>query len=230
MPSVDVINLLEKRYQEILCQFDLSEIYSDKDLSGVFLAKPDDSYFLAAKKVIIVGQETRGWRRNSCKIKNGYNLDLESIRDSMDASLIFNYKEPKTSRFRQFYKKASKALDSNTSNPKNSAVWSNQFCMSFKGKSPRKSISFPIIQEISSLLLKAQFEILKPDVVIFTVGSARDSFIKDIFDYKTIEVITPRRLWHFKIGDTHCFRVNHPRWSGSAPYLNEAISLANKIT
>lgn len=230
MSSVDRIKLLEKRYQEILSQFDFSEIYSDKHLSGVFLAKPEESYFSASRKVMIIGQETRGWREGSCKIRNGYNTDLESIVDSMNASVNFNYKEPKKSRFRQFYKKASKTLNPTSSNPKNSAVWSNQFCMSFKKKSPRKSELFPQIQELSSLLLKAQFEILKPDVVIFTVGSGRDFFIKETFKHETIKVITPRRLWHFKIGDTHCFRVNHPRWSGSYPYLNEAIDLAKKFT
>ncbi|NRB80234.1 MAG: hypothetical protein HRU38_16455 [Saccharospirillaceae bacterium] len=172
------IEILEKKYQEILGKFDLSKIYSDEHLSGIFLAKPDPSYFSSDRKVLIVGQETRGWRKETCKIRNGHSNKIEAIRDSMDASLQFNYTEPKKSRFRQFYKKASVRLNKTSANPRNSAVWANQFCMSFKGKSPRRSSSFKDIQQLSSLLLKAQFEILKPDVAIFTVGSARDFYIK----------------------------------------------------
>jgi len=228
--SSSTIKALENRYQEILSRFDLPKIYSDGFLSGVFLAKPDESYFDAERKVIIVGQETRAWRNPICKIRNGYDIDIPSIQDSMNASLSFNRKDPKKSRFRQFYKKASTTLSKSTSDPKNSAVWANQFCMSFKGKSPRKSGSFGEIQKLSSLLLQAQFEILKPDVAIFTVGSSRDFFIKETFSYETVRVITPRRLWHFKIDNTHCFRVNHPRWPGSAPYLRETLSLSQKLT
>jgi hypothetical protein len=199
-------------------------------LSGIFLAKPDPSYFYSERKVIIVGQETRGWRKNTCKIRNGYSSEIESIRDSMDASLKFNYKDPKKSRFRQFYKKASARLNKNSTNPRNPSIWANQFCMSFKGKSPRKSGSFKDIQHLSSLLLQAQFEVLKPDIAIFTVGSARDFFIKETFNHQTVKVIIPRRLWHFKVGNTHCLRVNHPRWCGSYPYLEDAICLAEKVT
>ena len=35
MSGIDPIKLLEKRYREILSQFDFSEIYSDKHLSGI---------------------------------------------------------------------------------------------------------------------------------------------------------------------------------------------------
>lgn len=223
-----IIDKLEKRYQDILSRFELSKIYDDDKLSGIFLAKPASSYFESDRKVIVIGQETKGWRKNECRIKNGSNTDIESIRASMDCSLNFNLKKPKTSRFRQFYKKASSFLDSGTGDAYNSAIWSNQFCMSFNGKSPRKSKSFAEIQQLSSLLLQAQFEILKPDIAIFTVGSGRDVFIKEAFIHETVEVITPRRLWHFKVGNTQCFRTNHPRWHGSYPYLKEALELSLK--
>jgi hypothetical protein len=226
-PCSDVIiDKLEKRYQEILGSFELPKIYSDDRLSGIFLAKPDKSFFESDRKVIIIGQETRGWRNKECRIKNGFNTDIESIRDAMDFSLIFNREKPKTSRFRQFYKKASSYLDSGTGDAYNSAIWSNQFCMSYKGKSPRKSKCFEGIRNLSSQLLQAQFEILKPDIAIFTVGSGRDVFIKETFKHKTVKVITPRRLWHFKVDHTHCFRTNHPRWFGSSKYLNKALELS----
>lgn len=93
-----------------------------------------------------------------------------------------------------------------------------------------KAPSFKVIESLSAKLLRAQFEVLKPNVAIFTVGSARDQFIKDTFhELETQSVIHPRRLWHFKIGDTHCFRTNHPRWSGSKRYIDEALALAKEV-
>jgi len=85
---------------------------------------------------------------------------------------------------------------------------------------------------LSSDLLKAQFEILKPDVIIFAVGSGRDKYIKETFgSYKTIKVIESKRLWHFEIGDTKCFRINHPcaRIKNKQRYLDTAIELAKSL-
>ena len=225
-----VINDLESKYFEILAKFDFNAIYDDENLSGIFLAMPDRSYISSDRKVMVIGQETKKWRNDSCDAKNINQVTINSVRESMTTSLEFNKKLPKKSKFRQFYKQASKSLCGNSLDPDNSAVWANQFCISYKSGSPIKSDKFETIKALSSELLNAQLEVLNPDVIFFTTGSARDKYIKDSFDYKTIDVIEPRRLWHFKIGDINCFRTNHPRSGYSPPYLKQAIVLANKIT
>ena len=230
MDSLKVVAELENKYCQIIGSNDLEKLYENKHLSGVFLAAPSHSYFESKRRVMIIGQETRSWRAAKCQIKNEYRSDVYAVRDSMQATLEFNKRKPKTSRFRQFYTKASIDLTRATVNMKQAAVWSNQFCVSYKGNSPTKSSAFPEIRELSKKLLLAQFEVLKPDVAIFTVGSARDKYIKEAFDCKTIDVVVPRRLWHFKIGDTHCFRCNHPRWYGASSFLNQAQFLAKKYT
>lgn len=230
MDSYQKIAQLEARYCEIIRETDLRGLYGNSQLSGVFLASPSNAYFESSKKVFIIGQETRNWRGAKCHIKNEYSSDINAIRESMQATLDFNQKKPKSSKFRQFYIKASNLLSKSNSDPKHSAVWTNQFCISYKGNSPVHSDAFPEIKELSKKLLKAQFEILSPDIAIFTVGSSRDKYIKEALDVTTIDVIHPRRLWHFKVGDTNCFRCNHPRWHGANRYLAEALELAKALT
>jgi len=225
-----MINELENKYFEILKKFDFNMLYEDTKLSGIFLAKPDRSYVSGDRKVMVVGQETKKWRNDSCDAKNIKKITIDSVRNSMNTSLEFNKKMAKRSKFRQFYKKASKSLCEDSLDPNNSAVWANQFCISYKSGSPVKSDQFEIIKELSSELLNAQLEILNPDVIFFTTGSGRDKYIKEIFDYETIKVIEPRRFWHFKIANINCFRTNHPRSPYSPPYLKQAIELAKDIT
>lgn len=217
---------LEGRYLEVLQNIDLPDLFKDQHLSGLFLPKPDASFFSSKCKVMIIGQETKNWRNAKCEAKNQKCVDIESVRKSMDASLKVNAKKAGRCKFRQFYKKASKVLCSDSADPSNSALWSNQFCISYKSASPLKSDKFCIIKELSSALLQIQFEVLKPDVVIFTVGSGRDKYIKDTFQYEESNVIEPRRLWNFRINKTNCFRTNHPRSSVSPPYLKQVIELA----
>jgi hypothetical protein len=221
---------LEQLYLEALQDFDLNDLFEDQDLSGLFLPKPDESFFSSNCKVMIIGQETKSWRNAKCEAKNLKYVDVDTIRRSMDSSLEVNAKKAGRCKFRQFYKKTSKILCKDSTNPSNSALWSNQFCISYKSASPLKSEKFEMIKSLSSKLLQAQFEILKPDVAIFTVGSSRDKYIKDSFKCEASNVIEPRRLWRFRITNTDCFRTNHPRSSVSKLSLKKAIELARIYT
>lgn len=217
---------LAQRYYEVLANAHLDKIYGAAYHSGIFLSAPHESYFTAAKKVFIVGQETRGWRSKDCEAKLHHKMSIEGVVSSMDDTLSYNLKMPKQSKFRQFYKSASSQLCADSSDPENAALWSNQFCVSYKGRSTTKSPQLEAIQHVSSQLLQAQFEILKPDVVIFTTGHSRDKYLRQCFAYETVQVHEPKRLWEFMVGETRCFRTNHPSWGGSQYFLREAVNKA----
>lgn len=223
---------LRNKYLEILSAVDLSVIYGSKELSGVFLPMPSRAYMSSKRKVVIVGQETKAWRNKTCEAKLLGSVKLAEVIKSTEAALACVKKKPGRIKFFQFYKKASSELCAGSSDPSNAALWSNQFCISFNKGSPIKSDQFESIKNLSYKLLRAQFKILAPDIAIFTVGSSRDRFIKECFEaqYKTESVVVPDRLWHFKIGNTHCFRTNHPRWTGSSQFLESAIELAKSCT
>ncbi|ASI93576.1 hypothetical protein [Vibrio rotiferianus] len=200
---------LEEAYYSILKKTDFSRIYSTKNLSGTFLACPDESYFESKRKVLFIGQEPKTWRIN-CPIRHGSNVSREIIKQSMSDSLIQSKMPPGKHKLLRFYNKCSSELSGGGKESSCSAVYSNQFCMSYNRKSPEKSTAFSMIANLSNQLLKAQFDILKPDVAIFTTGSSRDSHLKSAFIYSDSKVIEPRRLWYFKVNETHCFRINHP--------------------
>lgn len=210
MPNYNkIITQLEEAYYEILKKTAFSEIYSTPNLSGIFLACPDKSYFESKRKVLFIGQEPKTWRIN-CPIKHGADVSREVIKQSMSDTLLQSKMPPGKHKLLKFYNRCSSELSEIGEESSHSAVYANQFCMSYNRKSPEKSPAFSMISDLSSQLLKVQFDILKPDVAIFTTGSARDSHLKSAFIYSDSKVIEPRRLWYFKVNETHCFRINHP--------------------
>lgn len=223
------VDELKKAYIKILEQADLEAMFANhEDLSGVFLPCPAESYFASGPRVLIVGQETKDWRNNSCSIRNTRFINDTGVAASMRCAQEFVSYGATQSKFMQFYRKASSQLRSDAPD---AAVWSNQFCISFKSGSPTKLSpeAFRTVKQVSYDLLKAQIDILRPGAIIFTTGPARDSYIKECFpDYKTEAVLEPRRLWHFKIGTIHCLRTSHPRWVRGAEFLDRAIKLAKE--
>ncbi len=222
----NILEKLEQRYFEALQGVDLLDIYEDQSYSGIFLSKPDISFFDSKCKVMLIGKEVKGWRTDTCDAKNHKSMDIDSIRRSMTSTLKFNTKKPGRTKFRQFYKETSSLLCSDSTNPGNSALWSNQFCISYNKGSPLKSAKFKVIRDLSSKLLKAQFDVLKPDVAFFTVGDGRDGYIKESFQYTNSIVIEPKRIWKFRVDETICFRTNHPGSPGNLHFVRRAVELA----
>lgn len=232
----EALTELEAGYLKVLTENKalLEKIYLNGKASGLFLPKPTEAYFDSPVRVAVIGQETRGWHNGECEFKNGLNISPESISNAMMRVESFISKRPGKYKFLQYYKKVSRTLCNGSSDTGNSAVWLNQFCVSVKGRSPVKSSQFKEIRDLSEKLLQLQFEVLKPDIAIFTTGSARDKFLKNCFPELAeknshSKVIVPRRLWQFKIGETNCFRINHPRWYGSYKYREEALKRAKEI-
>ena len=218
---------LKAAYIKILQRTDFKSLFDGfEELSGVFLPCPAESYFESSPRVMIVGQQTKGWRNKLCNLRNKRVVDDAGILASMYHTQTFARRGAKQSAFMQFYRKASGRF---CPGARDAAIWSNQFCLSYKSGSPTElpTDAFKTVATLSYDLLKAQIEILQPDVVIFTTGPDRDKYIKECFpEYETVEILEPRRLWHFRVGGIHCFRISHPRWVAGTKYLNKAIELA----
>jgi hypothetical protein len=221
---------LKSEYNKVLEQSEIEALFSaHSELSGVFLSSPSQNYFTSHPRVFVVGQETRGWRNKTCCLKNQLSIDEVGIDASMKESQEFSSSGAKQSTFLQFYRKLSSTIDSDSMD---AALWSNQFCVSYNSGSPASlpPASFDIVKKLSFNLLRAQIDILKPSVVVFTTGPDRDKYIKECFpEYETVEIIEPRRLWHFKVGDINCIRTSHPRWVAGTEYLDRAIQMVQEI-
>jgi hypothetical protein len=227
------IEELNSAYTKALEQSDIETLFSNhKELSGVFLPSPSQNYFKSNPRVLVIGQETRGWRNQICNLKNEFFIDKDGIDASMNLSSGFAKSGASKSKFLQFYRKISSKIEPSSND---AAVWSNQFCVSYKSGSPIKlpTATFNIVKKLSFDLLRAQFEILRPDVVIFATGPSRDKYIKECFseyEMTTVMKIDPPRLWHFKIGSINCIRVSHPRWVRGTKYLEHAIQMVTEFS
>tara|TARA_R110000868_G_scaffold155362_1_gene381792 strand:- start:5226 stop:6263 length:1038 start_codon:yes stop_codon:yes gene_type:complete len=224
------IEKLRTAYMEILDQTDLDALFScSQDISGLFLPCPAKEFFDGKPRHIICGQETTGWRNSTCEVRNKRVVSEADIADSMLRAQAFAGYGAKRSKFMQFYRSAAVRLRPEAPA---AALWSNQFCASFRSASPVKLPPdiFRILKELSYSVLRAQFEILQPDVVIFTTGPGRDRYLKECFtDWDSVKVIEPRRLWHFKVGEINCIRTSHPRWVKGNEYLDRAVNLAKEL-
>ncbi len=145
---------------------DLIECSEGTDAAYPLLIKVNDEYQKAKIKVMIVGQETDGW----CgKLEEG-KKDTESVLNT-----YFNYfykskdknRRPFWNRknFKYFQEQLTKKLSTNTI----SFIWNNvsKIGKVTKGK-PTKKIDE--LEKESFNIFEEELKILKPDIIIFTIG------------------------------------------------------------
>ena len=150
------------------------------EAANPLLIKVDSEYINSDIKVMIIGQETDSWHGEI----NSANKTIDELMDDYFKYFYQNPENGKDRGRRAFW------------NRKNFKYFEDELTDHFKSKD--KSISF-IWNNISKIgnagrgqpqeeimllersyfnIIKSEFEILKPDIVIFTTGSTRDSYIK----------------------------------------------------
>lgn len=225
--DLDVESLLVERYQDIFKENQeiIDALLSNSNLSKIHLGfVPDD--FKKKHRILIVGRETRGWGE---KRKDLEKYDQNSVSQLMSWSKSCvkrnleksNLVNKRGRRFFNFFRKVSQE------NPNASILWANIFCVSYKKSNPSKIETksvFANIKKISESLLKAQIEILQPNIIIFASGLnqsaiiARRDYFKD--DLKpsgksTVPGLDKKYLEQFYFSgnydqDILCYRTVHP--------------------
>ncbi|RBL71320.1 hypothetical protein C3E98_011565 [Pseudomonas sp. MWU13-2625] len=203
-------------YVDLLTSFDLTRFRPvETGLAGIFLPSAP----LAPVKLMIVGQETRGWLGSFEKV---YDAPLhEYVVASMARHRNLLAGPPKGSKFGQFHRQAQRKLNS----AEGSVAWHNLFSISFKESSPTASKAMGLIAELSAQLLLKQIELLQPHAILFVTGAGYDRYLKACFDGRIQNscVVVPKRLWRFRMGDTLCLRATHPRFPAGNPYRMQAL-------
>lgn len=142
-----------------------------------------------------------------------------------------NYKS--RSRFTQYHFRLARELDI----PPQAIVYANLLARDYDGLTPftRPENEVQEIILASLKLLAVQIKHLEPDVIIFASGARRtDYIIKRLLTdhrdgYETSSVI-PGKLWEFKVGNTICFRIAHPRaMRGHQKYRDEVIARIKQL-
>lgn len=243
--NLDVEMLLLKRYQDIFKENQeiIDALLSNSNLSKIHLGFVPDDFKQKKHRILIVGRETRGWGE---KQKDLEKYDQSSVYQLMSLSKYWVKRNLEKSdlvnkrgrRFFNFFRKVSQE------NPNASILWANIFCVSYKKSNPSKIDTksvFANIKKISESLLKAQIEILQPNIIIFASGLdnqaiiARRDYFKDGLKPSGKSVVSgldKKYLEQFYFSgnydeDILCYRTVHP--SSRTDYSVIALKELRKI-
>jgi hypothetical protein len=219
--AAEVNAILSDRYLEVLERHELVTIaQSEKSgvLSGLFLPAVDEEYLKSRARVMLIGQEPKKWGKDlhTLAAEGGLPAALRPYVQIQMAAYRKTASMPaRKSRFRQFHFQLHASLQNHVGSGHNAIFWGNLLCMSRKIGSPRKAAEIARIAALSRDLLNVQFEVLKPQLIVFTTGYSYDGFLKDQIEheYTTLPGLKPKNYWPFtahKFG-VNAWRVRHPR-------------------
>lgn len=192
-----------------------------ENYDGPLLISVTDDYINSEKKILFYGQEANGWF--------GYiNTDVDDgLQKYKDFDLCENGKLTTIWNYMYDFKNI---LFPNSVGKKN-FTWNNLSKFStYDGKTLNENDYENLNKSFD--VLKEEFKILGPDIVIFFTGSKWDNRIKKIFDEnikfnkldENIEINFLAKL-NSEFLPTQSYRVSHPRYM----QLNKQWSLMEKI-
>jgi len=230
----DINDVLTRAYREILADLPLHWIdgscFQDVEfakLSGLFLPGTSDAYLQAPQRIMVVGRETKTWNVISAQTPFA-DLD-EYIHRAMIKQQRFLKKNLPDRRDKgESFFNLLRAIAKNHGS--DGIAWANLFCSSWKGNSPMAwKKHFPALLAVSERLLKAQIEILKPDIIIFANGTTSAKYRRQLFPHKGEHSVCSRhvdfegygiaieQLWMYYIYEKiPCYRIQHPSSSSTA--------------
>ena len=202
---------LTELYNKYYTQDTLKNLKDIDKLSSPFVLDISENYLKSPIRIMFVGKEVNKWEGELDKSISDDSL-VERMRRRYEKEFSDKTKWEKSPFFRTYLK----IRESLTDDSQGSVVWNNLLKFSYdtgKGFS-KNSINHKGVVELSKKIFQKEFEILKPDFMIFatSTGSGYDQKIIDFFPQKISdsEIIEPKNLWKFKIGSTICYRTRHP--------------------
>lgn len=213
-----VNKILLEKYLEVLRFEDIVEIAhaeTSGKLSGLFLPCVSEEYLRSPFRVMLVGQETRGWA-GSISDFTKFEASTFSMRDYIEKNMEryrkHGQKSAGTSKFKQFHSELHNHLSKDVASTGNAIFWGNTLCASLNEASPVSATTFERLREISEKLLSVQFEVLRPNIVVFASGYRYDKYIKPVIGpWVTLDGFESKRFWPFETSNFFGYRVPHPR-------------------
>jgi hypothetical protein len=169
------------------------------DLPGPFLMSPNTLYSRQKRRLLIIGQQTKGWT---------YDVDIEKQQSTYES---FNVGENYySSPFWNITRKLEKAVG----NDAFSCAWTNINKFDLEEDRPYGEFE-QAISKLDSILIE-EINIIKPEVCMFFTGPAFDYRIKNLFleiELIEIEGWSVRQFCRLKHKDLpeKSFRSYHPK-------------------
>ncbi|MDT3669636.1 MAG: hypothetical protein ROZ37_04800 [Aromatoleum sp.] len=218
---------LTQAYRKILSEvplhwFDRSRVHEAEfaKLSGLFLPGTSVAYERSRQRIMVVGRETRRWNVVSSEAPFRTLDDyIQTAMAKQQVHLLRCLAAP-PDKGASFFNLL-RALASQ--HERDGIAWANLFSFAWNSRSPMRWANFPELLEISERLLKAQIEVLEPDIIIFANGASSAQFRQRYFPYKgdhsvcsefadyRAQGIAVDQLWQFRLGrKIQCYRIQHP--------------------
>lgn len=203
-------NQLTELYNEYYTYDTLKSLKDVDKLSSPFVLDISENYLKSPIKIMFIGKEVNNWEKRLEK-----NLADDSLIERMRKRYEKEFSDETEWERSAFFRTYLKIRENLTDNTKGSVIWNNLLKFSYdtgKGFS-KNSIDHKGVVELSKEIFQKEFEILKPDFMIFatSTGSGYDKKIIDFFPHiSDSQIIEPKNLWKFKIGSTICYRTRHP--------------------
>jgi hypothetical protein len=207
-----------ERYTQLLDFDDLVKLGCDENmgkLSVLFLPAAAEQYLRSDIRIMLVGKEPRKWGQSLHDLSPAEEKStaLESyVRAQMECHRKTMQMGPGRSKFLQFHHRLAATLSAAA--PRRAEVaWGNLLSVSLNERSPCHAATSERITQLSLQLLKAQIEVLAPDLIVFASGHGYDRFLKSLFDHtwETQPGFIKRSYWPFKSAGVTAFRVAHPQ-------------------
>lgn len=170
----DARSALTHQYAQALKDHLPPALHQDERLSGIFLPNVFPEYLNAPLRVMLVGKETKGWFGGMTHLRTFASMDLYAQAAMQEWQRVDKVK-PGLSKFGQFRRTLDQRLTTQAGHPIRHH-WSNLLCLDCAGRSPVGHKHIDAILALSQVLIKAQLDVLKPDVLLFTTGVGSTSY------------------------------------------------------
>lgn len=218
---------LIQMYSYELNKSKLTDIFTSTELSKIsapHLLYVEPSYMHSKIKILFVGKETNIWwgkLKHYIDIKDSISILQQRYRTKFFGGSVIKSKNINETKYYKaedyhtpFFTEYKKISNELLNGEKGALIWSNLLKMDLdigKGYSRNAKGNKAIVSISKNIFLK-ELEILKPDYIIFATSYTYDKIIKEYFEDQIThsEVIEPKSLWKFQIGNIQCFRTWHP--------------------
>jgi hypothetical protein len=194
-------------YYPFLIDFLKSNNALERNISFPLLIKPFQEYFESDIKLMIVGQETQSWSM-SPNVKSIRNERIDGRVDSlMRLYEDFGLGKDMYSPFWQFCRK----LNSKFNSSAKGFLHNNISKVDENGKTPLWDIFHGLSSTSSHSIITKEFEILKPNLVVFTTGKKLENCLRSVFNGIKITVLN-ETISHVKhpLLPFHSYKTEHP--------------------
>ncbi|KWT67019.1 MULTISPECIES: hypothetical protein [unclassified Variovorax] len=234
------IEVLEATDRDFIATLNAYRIKPGNGLNDLFLPTVSANYSTAARKVMVMGRETRTWNyaaaANSRSLAEYVTCGMEKHARYRDSEHCLHSKTHGSGLIRLL-----KAVGRATGEA--GLIYSNLFAVAHKGKDPRKNLeAWPQVRKLSGLLLDIQIETLRPDVIVFANGIDSAAVRREFFPHANpddpkaphrctgsdnwkADGIGTGHLWGFTLDNRiQCYRLQHP----SAKYYQSNATKARE--